>query len=196
MAAAAALSAWVGPAGAGDDYAAARAVMQQTTERLLKRLHAEADVYHTDEQRLYRMLEEVVVPAVDMRLISRLVLGAHWDAADALQQQRFVKVFQSMLMKSYGKTLLLMSDIRVEYEPPLSGEPRKKYQVVRTKVMASSNKPPLSISYSLVDREGWKIFDIIIDGASIARQFRVGFDREIREVGFEALLGRLGKFGS
>ncbi len=180
--------------GQADDNAAARAVMQQTTERLLERLHAEDKLYHEDEQRLYAMLEEVVLPVVDMRLISRLALGGHWKAASESQQQRFVENFRSMLMKSYGKTLLLLSDVKIEYETPAPGKPQKKYQIVRTKMITSDNKPPLGISYSLIDREGWKVFDIIIDGTSIAKQFRSGFDQEIRETGFDALLDRLSKF--
>ncbi len=177
-----------------DDNAAARAVMQQTTERLLERLHAEDELYHEDEQRLYAMLEEVVLPVVDMLQFSKLVLGKHWKAADESQQQRFVENFQSMLMRSYGKTLLLLPDIKIEYETPVPGKPQNKYQIVRTKMLTSDNKPPVGISYALADREGWKVFDINIDGTSLVKQFRGSFDQEIRETGVDALLDRLSKF--
>ena len=178
-----------------DDYAAARAVMQQTTERLLERLRVEAKAYAEDEERLYAVIEEIVLPAVDMQRISRLVLGKHWKTANPSQQQRFVAGFQSMLMKSYGRTLLMLPGMRIEYET-VPGASNKKYQVVRSRVITSDNKPPVSIDYALAAREGWKVFDIIVNGTSMARQFRDGFDQEIRETGFEALLERIGKFNS
>ncbi len=177
-----------------DDAVAARSAMQQVTEQLLARLHTELKTYLEDEKRLYAMLEEVVLPTVDMPLLSRLVLGNHWKTASEFQKRHFVEKFQTMLIRSYGKTLLLLPDIRIEYEPLAPDEPSKKYQVVRTKVIASDNRAPLSISYSLINREGWKVFDIIIDGSSIARQFRNGFDQEIRETGFDALVARLSQF--
>ena len=177
-----------------DGHAAARLVMQQAIDRLTQRLDAEAEMYAEDEQRLYLMLEEEVLPVVDMHLIGRLVLGRHWKTAGEAQKKDFIRYFRSMLMKSYGKTLLLLDDFKVEYEPPLPDDMNKKYQIVRTKVVTSSNRPPLSINYSLIEREGWKMFDIIIDGTSIARQFRTGFDREIREVGLDALIARLSQF--
>ena len=181
------------------DYIAAQAVMQRATQQLLDRLKTHFKTYAEDEQRFYRMLEEVVLPVIDMRLISRLVLGAHWKTVNDLQKERFVKNFQMVLMKSYGKTLLLLPDIHIEYMPSPAREEnqsRKKHQIVNTKIMTSDNKPPLSVNYALKNREGWKVFDIIIDGTSIVRQFRDGFDQEIREVGFNALLERLGKSGA
>ena len=184
-------------AGYLEDHAAAQAVMQQTTERLFARLSAEAKVYAEDERRLHAMLEEVVLPAVDMQLFSRLALGANWKGASNPQKQRFVKGIQSMLLKSYGKTLLLLlPDVQIEHMSPSPDAPRGKYQLVRTKVVTSENKPPVSIDYTLINREGWKVFDIIVNGTSLARQFRAGFDQEIREVGLEALIERLDKFDS
>ena len=173
-------------------YAEAQAVMQRTTRQLLNHLREHIKDYSENEELLYMMLRETVLPVVDTRLISRLVLGTHWKTASKSQQERFAASFQAALIRNYGKALLLLPDIRIEYIPAAPGErPRKKYQVVRTKVMTSTNQAPLSINYSMINRQGWKVFDIIIDGTSIAKQFRDGFDQEIRETGFEALLMRL-----
>lgn len=180
--------------GLADDYAEARNVMQQATDRLMERLRAEDEKYRQDEVRLYALIRDVVLPVIDVRLFSRYALGEHWKNSSETQKQRFVQGFQSMLIKSYGKQLLLLSGIEVTSDPPAST--KKKYQIVRTRAMLKGNSTPLSIDYLMMNREGWKIVDIIIDSTSMIKQFRGSFGQEIKETGFEALLARLDKFDS
>ncbi len=182
--------------GRADGYAEARSAMQQVTDRLLARLHAEEEKYQGDEARLYKMIEDVVLPVIDVRLFSRYALGEYWKSASEPQKQRFIGGFQSMLVKSYGKQLLLLSDIEIEVVPDPSLSAGKKYQIVRTKAMLKGNSTPLSVDYLMMDRGGWKVFDIIIDGTSMIKQFRGSFAQEIKETGFEALLARLDGFDS
>lgn len=177
-----------------DDYAEARGVMQQVTDRLLERLRTEDKKYEQDEAHLYEVIENVVLPVVDVRLFSRYALGGHWKSASEPQKLRFIEGFQSMLMKSYGKQLLLLSDIEIVPDPSFSAG--KKYQVVRTRAILKGNNAPLSVDYLMMNRGEWKVFDIIIDSTSMIKQFRGSFDQEIKETGFEALLVRLDKFDS
>ena len=172
-----------------DDAAAAQAVMERTTGRLLEQLHTNAKVYQEDKQRLYAMLEEVVLPVVNVRLISRLTLGPHWKTAGEDQREKFVRFFPAMLMKTYGD-LLLLSRVKILYEPRKPVITGKKYQIVKTRVLTDDGQTPLSMDYSLIDRgEGWQVFDMV-------GSLRSGFDKEIQETGFEALLERLSKFDS
>lgn len=181
-------------AGQADEAEAARKVMKQTTDALLMRLNSEFDVYAEDSQKMYAMLEEVVLPVVDMETFSRLTLGKHWQALDESRKKDFMTGFQAMLVRTYGKKLLLSADIKnlkIEYIPGEGSGSGKKYQIVGTRVISGSGAVPLSVSYALVNRGTWKVFDIIVDGTSMVKQLRAAYEVEIQEHGFDALLERL-----
>lgn len=184
--------------GQADEWSDARQVMQQATDELLRRLNVQYGEHSDDPQHLYGVIEEVILPIMDMETFSRLVLYKHWQPLSDSQRRNFVESFQSMLIRTYGKRLLLteVENLVIEYDPEPKGDPGKKYQIVGSRVLLGSSEDPLDVSYSLIDQDGWKVFDIIINGTSLARQLRGAYDTEIQESGFDALLERLEKAGA
>ena len=179
-----------------DELMAAQQVMQRTTDELLRRLNVNFELYVKDARSLYQMIEEVVLPVIDIETFARLTLGKHWQSLGKVQRRGFIESFQSMLIRTYGKRLLLTVDIKnlkIEYIAKEKSDSGKKYQVVGTRVVFGGSETPLSVSYSLIKQDGWRVFDIIIDGTSMARQLRSAYVTEIEESGFDALLERLQK---
>lgn len=185
-------AALVSVAVAADDYAAAEKTVRSIVSELLAQV--ESEKYKEDEEEFFRLLAENILVSVNTDLMSRLMLGKHWTSATEEQRKRFIAGFKNMLIRSYGKSIVLLSGITIKFLPPAAsanGKPRK-YQVVHTEVVNSEGRPPISINYSLANQDGtWKVFDLIIDGVSILRQFRQNFRMEIEETGFDALINRL-----
>ena len=193
----AAIALAAGTVQAGEENPALQ-LMQRTTDELLRLLNEESDRYSDDIQHLDKIIEKVILPVVDMQTFSRLVLGKHWQSYSDSERSDFVESFQSMLIRTYGKRLLTtdVANLKVEYDSKQKHDPGKRYQIVKSRIILGGGEAPLDISYSLIDRDGWKVFDIIIDGTSLARQLRGAYAAEIQEDGPDALLARLKNTGA
>ena len=176
-----------------DDYTQAQAMVDQMTSTLLDKLDKNIELYKREDEQLFALVESVVAPAVDLKGMSKVVLGKHIAAMSAQQQLDFQRAFKNMLIKSYSKTLLLLSGIKISFLFPQAVPPDNKYQIIKTEVTTTDGRPPVRVDYVVFsqDKKQWLILDLIVDGLSLLKQFREGFSSEIDEQGVDALIGRL-----
>lgn len=171
-------------------FSSAQAEVRTLVTQLLGDAKSMKQLYETDKQKYYARVQEVAVSAIAMNLVSRFVLGRHWKLADAAQREQFVRAMEMMLVKSYGKALVVLEDAKIEYLPAnIPGNTRK--QTVRTRLTTASNTH-INIDYVVLKlNDEWKIFDLVVDGLSMVKQLRGSFDLEIKEAGLNALIARL-----
>lgn len=174
-----------------NDYDQAHAVVANMTDSLLDQLHENLDLYKQDDQQLFVLVESVIVPAVNIEAMSKTVLGRHASSMTEQQKRDFQSAFKNMLIKSYSKTLLLLSGMRINFLMPETIPEDNKFQIVKTEVTTTDGKPPVRVDYVVLNKEQWLILDLIIDGLSLLKQFREGFSSEIDEDGVDALIARL-----
>ncbi len=175
-----------------DDYAAAKNVVDGLVQELLVEVKANKALYQDNDAELFALIRERILPVVDVAALSRLVLNKHWKGLSEEQRGTFTATMESLLVRSYGKSLTLLTEVERIHFPPPTRTSSGKYVVVRSDVTFQVNEPPLRINYVMHDKGGqWRVFDLVIDGLSLVKQFRQNFDREIREDGFDALVGRL-----
>ena len=74
---------------------------------------------------------------------------------------------------------------------PFKGDPAATTATVRTEVKRS-NGTPVPVNYSLRKTpEGWKAWDVTIEGISYVKNFRTDFGAEIDQKGIDAVIQRL-----
>jgi phospholipid transport system substrate-binding protein len=112
-------------------------------------------------------------------------LGRHWAARTSEEQREFVKVFATLMGKSYADNIESYTTQNVLY---IRESEEQNYAQVDTKIVAQ-NGSPLSINYKLhsVDSE-WKIYDLVIEDISIVGNYRSQFDRIIGRSSFAELV--------
>lgn len=164
-------------------------LVQNTTGRLLTAIRTEQEVIRQNPERLYELIEDIVIPVLDRERISRWVLGRHWHEATAEQRSRFIKEFQTMLIRTYATPLLDYTDVEVNY---LSlSDSGNTDVVVRTQIQPSGGEP-LPVYYNLHSRDGnWKVYDVTIGGVSAVITLRTTFSSQIRKVGLEEFIRQL-----
>lgn len=178
---------------ADDDYLSARKYVEVIVNELIIEVKANQDVYAEDQQRLFTLIEAKVLPSVDIELFSKLSLGKYWKSASTAQRKLFTASLRKTLTRSYGKALVLLSEVdRVEFAPADTQSKGKKYKRIASKMIFTGGEKPISISYAVrKEDDKWLIFDLVIDGVSIVKQFRQNFNREISEKGLNALINRI-----
>ncbi len=186
------------PAPAGPAYPLASSVDKSTPSRLIEtaanamttELEAHRPEYRKDPKRLYRLVDEILLPNFDVDYAARLVLGKNWTAATPEQRQRFIKAFYGSLLNNYGDAIIDFTGDRIRVlQTPF--DPASVNATVRTEVKRS-NGQKVPVNYSMRRTpQGWKAWDVVIEGISYVKSFREDFGAEIAQKGLEAVIQRM-----
>jgi len=132
-------------------------------------------------------LEAIVGQRFDYEEMAKRTLGANWKKISTEQQKEFVGLFQQFLTKSYAGNIDGYSGEQVEYlKERLKGD----FAEVQTKVV--SPKVEIPLDYRLLKKnEQWGVYDVIIDGVSLTKNYRGQFSRIIKSSSFDGLLDKL-----
>jgi phospholipid transport system substrate-binding protein len=165
-------------------------IIQITTEQMITRLRELRESLQRDSSQLYALFQELVLPRFDFELMSQWVLGKHWQEASGEQQARFVTAFRNLLVRTYAIALLEYTDQEIDYPAVEMAEGARRV-TVPTRILPAQGQP-IPLNYSMHHgSEGWRVFDITVDGVSIISNYRSNFDRDLRRDGLDRLIERL-----
>lgn len=132
-------------------------------------------------------LEAIIAQRFDYEEMAKRSLAREWKKLSAEKQEEFIALFQQFLTQSYAGNIDGYSGQQVEYlKERLKGD----FAEVQTKVISPKTQIPLD--YRLLKKDDkWGVYDVIIDGVSLTKNYRVQFSRIIKSSSFEALLDKL-----
>ena len=133
---------------------------------------------------------EIVTPMFNFSLMSKLTLGKkHWPGLNKDQKKKFVELFTKRLKDSYLDKMLLYTDEKIEYKA--SVQVGKKVQIP---TILTSKENKITMLYKLYkSKQGWKIYDIEIQGVSLISTYRSQFDEILRNKTVDDLIAKLEK---
>jgi phospholipid transport system substrate-binding protein len=165
-------------------------LIETTAKELLAALDADREQARKDPGRVRQLVDRILLPHFDTEYSARLVLGKHWRNASAEQRRRFIDAFYQSLLRNYGSALAEFTADRLKVLP-FRGDLSSGHATVRTEVKRS-NGQRVPVNYALhATPDGWKAWDVTIEGISYVRNFRNDVGTEIDQTGFEALIKRL-----
>lgn len=145
----------------------------------------------SDENFLRLKVDELVIPKLDIELMSKIVLGKkNWTSMSPSQRKRFQLAFRGLMVNTYMKSLTSFDGEKIKFLPYEKG---KRNDVARVKSVYLLNEGELHVSYSLKmnQSDGWKVYDINIDGISLLRNYRSDFRSHIERKGMDSLIEEL-----
>jgi phospholipid transport system substrate-binding protein len=171
-----------------------RELVEDSAKRMLGELDANRATYAKDPAKLDNLVATVLLPNFDVEYAARLVLGQTWRSATPEQRKRFVDAFYHALLRNYGNALVNFTSDRFTVLP-YKGEPGDTTATVRTEVKKSSGeKVPVNFTLHKTP-EGWKAWDVVIEGISYVKSFKTDFSAEIQDKGLDEVISRLEKEG-
>lgn len=166
------------------------ALVQSTAQGMLGDLDKNRDAYRHDPAKVGQLVDKYLMPHFDIDTSARVVLGQYWRNATADQRERFVKAFEHSLLTNYGDALVEFTADRLKIYPSRL-EPGATTATVRTEVRRR-NGDVVSVNYSLrMTPQGWKAWDVVIDGISYVKSYREDFGAQIENEGLETVIKRL-----
>lgn len=165
-------------------------VVQDTTTQMINALRQNRAMLERNPSRIYGLVNQIVLPNFDFDLMSRWVLGRSWRQATPDQRSRFTNEFRTLLVNTYAKALLEYSDADVRVLPQSSAGSNDDV-TVKTEVPVKNSRSA-QINYSMhLESNGWKVYDVTVDGVSLVTSYRDTFTSQIRSGGMDALIADL-----
>ena len=165
-------------------------LIETTARRLLEALDADREQAKKDPARVRKLVDEILLPHFDTDYSARLVLGTHWRTATPEQRRQFIDAFYQSLLRNYGSALADFTADRLVVLP-FRGDLASGQAVVRTEVKRS-NGQRVPVNYSLHSTpQGWKAWDVTIEGISYVRNFRNDVGAEVDQKGLDSVIKRL-----
>ena len=165
-------------------------VIQTAANGLLQALNADRQTYRKNPSKVQALVDQYILPHVDTQFAAQLVLGRYWRTATPQQRQRFVNAFYHSMLNNYGTAIVEFTSNTLKVYPTRMS-PGSQNTTVRTE-MARTSGPPVNVNYYMhMTPEGWKAWDVIIDGVSYVKSYREDFGSQIAQQGIDAVINRL-----
>lgn len=143
---------------------------------------------HTQEE-LNKRLREIAHKNFAWDEIARRSLGLYWKKRSQEEKKEFTSLFTSLLENTYTTKLAnSYSGEKILYDKDIIDG---KHALVETRIINKAKKE-VSVRYRLMKREdSWHVYDIIIEGVSLIKNYRVQFYTIIRQSSYNELIKRL-----
>lgn len=168
-------------------------VIETAAQETLKALNADREGYRKDPAKIQEVVDKYLLPHFDTQLAAQSVLGRYWQVATPAQRQEFVSAFIHSMLENYGSALLGFTANTLKVYPSRV-PPEKTVAIVRTEVTRANGTQDSVIFYMDKTPEGWKAFDVHIDGVSYILSYKEDFQSQISQQGkqgIEAVIKRL-----
>ena len=148
------------------------------------------DIQSGDQEKIFALAEEKIMPNFNFDHVCRLVLGKNFSKASKEQQEAFQREFRTLLIRTYASALAKYRNQTIQYKP-LRDIADDKQVNVKTQILQPGGQP-IGVDYTLEQvADTWKVYDITIEGVSLVTNYRGQFSDEIRQNGMDGLIQRL-----
>jgi len=132
-------------------------------------------------------IEEIIKRRVDYEEMAKRSLGAPWSSLTEPDQHEFVGLFVQLLRDTFAGRITERTDEQIAY----LGEQREgAYAEVKARLKGRKTDTP--IDFRLINRSSdWRVYDVVIDGASIVGNYRSQFTSIIKEVSYVGLVKKM-----
>ncbi len=124
----------------------------------------------------------------DFEETAKRALGPHWQQRTPAEREEFVRLFSDLLEAAYVGKIDLYQGEKITYV----GETMDDDQAtVKTRIVTKQgNEVP--VDYRLLrEKDGWRVYDVIIEGVSLVANYRTQFNKIIQTFSYDDLVKRM-----
>lgn len=165
-------------------------LVRRNTQDVLSAIKADKDLAAGNQKKIEKLAEEKILPYFNFTRMTQLAVGRNWREASDAQKKALTDEFRTLLVRTYSTSLSQFRNQTIEVKP-LKIAAADTEVVVKTQVVQPGGQP-IPIDYSMEKTpNGWKAFDVLIDGVSLVTNYRSTFNSEIQKSGIDGLVKSL-----
>jgi phospholipid transport system substrate-binding protein len=166
-------------------------VIRDASEQTMAAIDGRRDELKADRDKLFKVIDDVLLPRWDRQYTGQLVMGRTWRDATPAQREAFITGLYRKLLDSYGEAVLQYDADKLKVLGT-RGNLAEGPVMVDTQVRLEDGTA-VPISYRLRIQEGnWKVYDVVVEGISYVQNFRNQYQSEFRTKGIDGVLADLG----
>ena len=169
--------------------------LKQSVREVALFISENKETLENDESFLQAKVDELIVPKLDIQLMSKIVLGKKiWLSINSYQKNKFVLAFRGLMVKTYMKSFTAFDGEKIKFIPYIEG---KRPDIAKVKSIYLLSEGQIAVNYRLKLNKSneWKVFDISIDGISLLRNYRSDFQNHVDVHGITSLIDSLEEKG-
>ncbi|MBV1777330.1 ABC transporter substrate-binding protein [Burkholderiaceae bacterium DAT-1] len=173
---------------AADSGASADSLVKNTSSDIISALNAHS--YAAGDKRLLDLVENKALPNFDFTRITAQAVGKHWRDASPDQQASLVREFKALLVRTYTSALTSTKIKSIDVKPAQADNGDDRV-LVRTSVNQASGQS-VAIDYRMLKTaDGWKVYDVAVEGVSLVTNYRTDFNQTVQKGGIDGLVKAL-----
>jgi phospholipid transport system substrate-binding protein len=138
---------------------------------------------------LRESLSPVLMKSISFDTMTRRAIGPGWRQFTESQQKEATRLFTTLIIRTYSSKFTPGELPEISYKTPQYPAPGRVE--IATKTLYKGSR--YEVIYRLEETGGWRITDVVIEGASLVANYRTQFDAEFKEGGVDAVLNALKK---
>ena len=144
--------------------------------------------YQNDRQTRRAKMKGIIFPKFNFLEMGKRSLGSkRWKERSPEERKIFIDVFGKLLENSYANKLESYHDEKINYIDEIV---KGKYAMVKTEVIRKNGT--VNVDYKLIRGGGeWRVYDIVVEGVSMIKNYRSQFARIIHQDSFDTLMEKL-----
>jgi len=173
------------------DVVAPDTLIRNTVDEVTAVIKQDKDIQAGDQDKILALVDAKVLPHFDFSRMTQLAVGKYWRAATPEQKQALVTEFRNMLVRTYTKVFTVYRDQTIEVKPYKLAVDDETEATVKT-LISKPGTQAIPVDYELKKTaDGWKAFDISIEGVSMVMSYRGTFTSQIQQNGIDGLIKTL-----
>jgi phospholipid transport system substrate-binding protein len=172
----------------GDDPVS---LVTNTTNDIFTKLNDNFEQYEADPASLQALVRSDLMPLLDVHYSARLILGRAGRGLEKAKVDAFADAMINLLVNRYSDGLLQFRSKEPLWVLPQRGELNEKLTRVRTRVkLSGGGEAPVDYAFHKTP-DGWKAFDVIVEGISYVTTFRNQIMPDVQANGIDSVIARL-----
>jgi phospholipid transport system substrate-binding protein len=168
-------------------------LVSDTAGQILDALQARESEFRNQPKLVEDLVRNDLLPVLDLNYSARLILGREGRNASDQQVEAFASAMSNVLIERYARGLLEYRNREQLEVLPVRGELNERMTRVRTRIrMDNGNHIPVDYVFHKT-ADGWKAFDVIVEGISYVTTYRNQIMPEVQASGIDAVTARLGR---
>jgi phospholipid transport system substrate-binding protein len=144
-----------------------------------------------NQQKLLELVDAKVLPHFNFEHMTKLAVGRSWRIATDEQKKQLMSEFRILLVRTYTKAFTSYRDQIVEVKP-FKLDPAATDVTVKTAIVKPGSQQPIEVDYDMEKSpDGWKVYDLTVEGVSLVTSYRGTFADQIQQVGIDGLIKTL-----
>lgn len=145
--------------------------------------------YKGDSEARRAKLRSIINPRFDYIEMGKRSLARNWRDLSPQERKDFIDLFGQLLENSYANKIESYRDEKINYVDEII---KGKYAMVKTEIVRKNDV--IGVDYKLINTGNeWLVYDFIVEGVSMIRNYRSQFNKIIHKDSFQVLMDKLSK---